>query len=92
MARHIVIDFTLGPDRNSDIHRIRNFGEELWAACRADGWSSISLNDVDRATDQLIVAVRSARRVRRTVQMIEELLAKHHLASIVRVTVLKTPE
>jgi hypothetical protein len=92
MARQIVIDFTPGPNRNSDLYRIWIFGEALWAACRTDGWSSISLDDVDHATDKLTVSVRSARRVRRTVQMIEKLLAEHHLDGIAKLTVLKMPE
>jgi hypothetical protein len=86
MARQIVIDFTLGPDRVNDIHRIRNFGEKLYIQCREDGWASISLADVDRATDQLRVLVRSARRVRRIAQMIEGLLARHFLSDIARLS------
>ena len=82
MARQIVINFILGPDRSSDIHRVRNFGEDLYRHCRNDGWASISLADVDRATDQLKVSIRSARRVRRTAQMIEKLLVQHFLSDI----------
>ena len=86
MARQIIINFTLGPDRLSDIHRIRNFGEDLYRHCRNDGWASISIADVDRATDQLKVSIRSARRVRRTAQMIEKLLAEHFLNDITRLS------
>jgi len=82
MARQIVINFILEPDRSSNIHRIRNFGEDLYRHCHNDGWASISLADVDRATDQLKVSIRSARRVRRTAQMIEKLLVQHFLSDI----------
>jgi hypothetical protein len=46
--------------------------------CRDDtvGWASTSLDEADSATDQLQVVVNSARRVRRTVRMIENLLGK----------------
>jgi hypothetical protein len=92
MARQIVIDFTLGPDRGYDIHRIRNFGEDLYRRCREDGWASISIHDVDRATDQLRVSVRSARRVRRIARMITELLEKHFLGNIARLSEFNQPE
>jgi hypothetical protein len=62
------------------------FGEEPYARCREDGWASISLADVDLATDQLRASVRSARRVRRTARMIEKLLARHFLSDVVRVS------
>jgi hypothetical protein len=92
MARKIVINFKLGPDSSSDIHRIRNFGEDLYRHCRNDGWASISIPDVDRATDQLNVSIRSARRVRRTAQMIEKLLAQHGLSNIAWMSEVIQPE
>ena len=92
MARQIVINFILGPDRSSDIHRIRNFGEDLYRHCRNDGWASISIADIDRATDRVCVSVRSARRVRRTAQMIEKLLVQHCLRDIARLSEINQPE
>jgi hypothetical protein len=92
MAWLIVINFNVGPDRSYDIHRIRNFGEELYHRCRDDGWASISLAEVDRATDQLRVSVRSARRVRRIAQMIDKLLAKHFLSGIAQLSEVNQPQ
>jgi hypothetical protein len=92
MARQIVIDFTLGLDRGYDIHRFRNFGEELYVQCREDGWASISFAEADQAIDQLRVQVRSARRVRRTFQVIERLLAKHFLSNIARLSEVNSSE
>jgi hypothetical protein len=92
MAREIVIDFTLGADHLSDTSRIRDFGEDLWRQCRDDHWASISLNDVDRATDQLRVSVRSARRLRRIEQMIKKLLERHRLDGIARLSEVDQPE
>jgi len=86
MAREIVIDFTLGADQLSDISRIRDFGEDIYRQCRDDHWASISLSEVDRATDQLRVSVRSARRVRRIEQMIKKLLVRHRLNEIARLS------
>jgi hypothetical protein len=92
MARQININFILGPDQSSDIHRIRNFGEDLHRHCHNNGWASISIADVDRATDQLIVSIRSARRVRRTAEMIEKLLVEHFLIDIARLSEVNQPE
>jgi len=92
MAWRIVIDFTLGPTRASDIHRIRNFGEELYRCSGRDGWASISLADVDGATNQLSVSVRSSRRVRRVAQMIDKLLAQHLLKDIAHLSRVNQPE
>ena len=92
MSRQILIDFTLGLDRGYDIHRIRNFGEELYVRCREDGWASISLAEVDRATDQLRVRVRSGRRVRRIAQMIDALLVRHFLSDIARMSEINRSE
>jgi hypothetical protein len=78
----IIINFILGPDRSSDIHLIRNFGEDLHRHCHNDGWASISIADVDRANDQLTASIRSAQRIRRTAQMIEKLLVEHFLSDI----------
>jgi hypothetical protein len=81
MARRVIINFDLG-----DVHRIRSFGEELYHACLEDGWASISLGEIDRATTQLGVIVRSTRKVRRIVRMIEDLLRRHSLANVARVS------
>ena len=86
MAREIVIDFTLGADQLSDISRIRNFGEDLYRQFRDDKWASISIDEVDRATDQLRVSVHSARRVRRVEQMINKVLKRHRLNEIARLS------
>ena len=92
MARQIVVNFILGPDRASDIHRIRNFGEDLYRHCHNDGRALISITDVDRATDQLKVSIRSARHVRRAAQMIEKLLVQHFLNDIARLSGVDQPE
>ena len=86
MAWQIVIDFDPTQGSSTFIHQLRNFGEDLWRACKEDGWASIDLADVDRATNQLTVTVSSSRRVRRTVAMTNKLLERHFLASYASVT------
>jgi len=75
MPRQIVISF----EKPVDIHKMRNFGEALYHACEDDGRASITLQEVDRATKELRVTVRSARRVRTISAMIQKLLDEHFL-------------
>jgi len=86
MPRRIIIDFDAEPDERALIHRVRNFGEDLFRACREDGWAEISLDEMDRATNQLIVKVGSARRERRIAAMIEALLARHFFTGKARLS------
>jgi hypothetical protein len=85
MAREIVIDFEVGAEEFS-VHKVQNFGESLYRMCLEDGWASISLKDVDGATNQLRVTVHSARKVRRISSAIEKLLDRHGLATIARLS------
>ncbi len=86
MTWRVVIDFSQQESSPALIHKIRNFGEDLWRACQRNGWSSISLNDVDGAIDYLTVVVRSYGRVQRTRKMVEELLTQHFLAEYARIS------
>jgi hypothetical protein len=86
MPRWIVIDFDQERDARSLMHRVRNLGEDLYRACRDDGWAEISLEEVDRATDRLTVRVLSAKHVRRVATMIEKLLAEHLFAGKARLS------
>jgi hypothetical protein len=88
LPQEIIIDFDFRTDQNAstEIHRIRNFGEDLYRACRDDGWASVSLQQVDRATNQLRVAVRSKRRIRRIASLIRGLLEKHFLTDQARLS------
>ena len=86
MTWQIVIDFEGEQASITFVHQLRNFGEDLFRACKQDGWASMGIADIDRATDQLIVTVSSARRVRRTVNMTRKLLDKHFLARNARIS------
>jgi hypothetical protein len=86
MACEIAIDFDVCPNEFSLVHRVRNFGESLYRVLLENGWASISLADIDKATNQLRVAVRSSRKVRRLSSLIEELLDRHGLVTIARLS------
>ena len=89
MTREIVIDFDVGRD---DFFRVYQFGKALYRACLEEPWASISLEPVDRATNQLRVSVFSKRRVRRVAKLINNLLEKHFLADRARLREFTTPE
>jgi hypothetical protein len=86
MAWQIVIDFEGGEASPTFVHQLRNFGEDLWRVCKEDGWASMVLEDIDRATNQLTITVLSSRRVRRTVSMTRKMLDKHFLARYARIS------
>ncbi len=92
MSREIIIDFDQAAGAPSLTHQVRNFGEDLYRACKDDGWASISIEDVERATKQLRVVVRSKRRVRRVISMIDKLLERHFLSSRSRVSEFDKPK
>lgn len=87
MAWSLVIDFDVQPGDGVFIHRMRNFGEDLWRACKTDGWASMSLDEIDRATNQLTVTVATASKVRRTARMASKLMESHFLAPPARITI-----
>ena len=91
MPRRIIIDFDAEPDERALVHRVRNFGEDLYRACRDDGWAEVSLDEVDRATNQLIVKVGSAQRECRIAAMIEALLAKHYFTGKAHLSHVREP-
>jgi hypothetical protein len=86
MTWQIVIDFDDGQVSPTFVHQLRNFGEDLWRACGQDGWASMAIDDIDRATNQLTVTVSSSRRIRRTVNMTRKLLDEHFLAGYARIS------
>ncbi len=57
------------------LHQIRTFGETLYRAGRIDERCSISIEDIDQATDQLTVNVKSSAQVLKARAMINQLLA-----------------
>jgi hypothetical protein len=89
MTWKIVVYFDCGQNAPALIHKVRNFGEDLWRACTDDGWGSIALEDVDSATDQFVVSVRSSRRVRRMVGVANNLLERHFMEIHARVSLLR---
>lgn len=94
MAKYlIVIDFeSIHPEKSIHRHTVRNFGEDLWREFRNDKWASSSLQEADKATNQLRVMARSTRWLRRTHVRVLELLEKHGLDRFSHVSVTQVQE
>jgi hypothetical protein len=87
MARRILIDFAVAPDDHDLNFRIWIFAEDLYRALRSNELASLSLDDVDRVSTRLDIPVRSKRRVRRAITVIEQMLDTHFLTQIARLSV-----
>jgi hypothetical protein len=74
--KRIVFTFEPLADQ-THIHRLRNFGEDLFHMFRDDGRVPIDLDEIDRATGQFSIVVKHRRQLHRTLQAIEPVLAKH---------------
>jgi hypothetical protein len=86
MPRQILIGFDVG----ADIHRVRNFNDALYSLARKDDSMSFAIDQLDKATGQL-VNIKSASRVRRACARIEKLIVDHGFAGIARISVIKRP-
>ena len=87
MARRILIDFAVAPDDHDLNFKIWIFAEDLYRALRSNELASLSLDDVDRVSSRLDIPVRSKRKVRRAVTVIEQILETHFLTRIARLSV-----
>jgi len=71
----------LPPDewtRGAEIHRIRDFGEDLYRKFRVSGLAEIDLAEVDRATERIVVTDIKKRSYHSVEQIVRKLLTPHH--------------
>jgi hypothetical protein len=72
MSRIIVIHFAQDQDeQHSLVHRLRNFGEDVFRGLRDNGWGAVSLDEVDRATTHFAITDVKASKLRRLISWIE---------------------
>jgi hypothetical protein len=86
MALRIVIDFDFTPPGRDEIHKIQNFGEALMYEFSKNPLATIDIREVDRATNRLCVYVKGRRYKTRAVRLIENVLARHFLTDIARIS------
>lgn len=86
MARQIIIDFSSEVAKSDFVHRVRNFGEDLHSALKANGWAAMPLEEVDRATTRLAVTVRAKSQLGVTTSLINKLPERHQLAGSARLS------
>lgn len=60
----------------STIHRIRNFGEDLWRGFREDKRVEINLEEIDRARDEIAYLVHG-KFLKRSLSEVHRLLKLH---------------
>ncbi|MCV3208560.1 hypothetical protein OHD62_27275 [Mesorhizobium sp. YC-39] len=73
----------------STVHRIRNFGEDLWRGYRANNRIQIDLGEIDHATDEISFLVRDTFLNRRLTEV--HRLLKVHLMENEAVIDVETP-
>jgi len=77
MRPQLVISFAGDAADTKLVHRVRNFGEDLHRAFETRDDAAISLDEVDVATNELRVTVKSVSKVRRVAQFLEQVLGDH---------------
>jgi hypothetical protein len=84
MPYRVTIEFG---DTTPDLtHRVRNFGEALYREFERTSGAAISLDEVDRATNQLQVDVRATRHLGTALELVNKLLRQHMLDEVAHVT------
>jgi len=87
MSRTVMIHFPQHQDdRDSLVHRLRNFGEVVFQQVKTEDWGRLSLAEVDRATTQFAVTEVKASKVRRLVDWINKEAERQHLQIAVEVS------
>ena len=61
------------------IHRLRNFGEDLYREFSKSGYAEISLQEIDAATNELRVYVKAKRHLGVVSTFIKKTLEQHNL-------------
>jgi hypothetical protein len=81
LPHHIIIDF----DKDG-VHKIQNFGEDLWGEFSKNGLAEMDIGAVDRAVNRICVVVNRSRYKTRAVRVIKATLVSHYLNGIAHVS------
>lgn len=81
MARKLVLRW----DGDADLlHRVRNFGEEVWGALSNAGLAEISIQEIDASRDHFVVSAEK-RNIGPVTEVLRRLLKRHNLEADVRI-------
>lgn len=90
MALRLTIAFAeaVGPDAPDDnlVHRLRNFGEELYREFSTNGQADISLDQIDCAVSELHVTIKAKRHIGTVSAFVKKTLQRHDLNDLFTVT------
>ena len=84
--KRIVFTFERLADQ-THIHRLRNFGEDLFHAFRNDRHVLVDLDEIDRATERFSILVKHNRQLRRILQAVDPVTARHFPDRIAAISV-----
>ena len=84
----IALDEAIYPDGPDDnlVHRLRNFGEELYREFSLSGQADVSLDEIDSATTEIHVVVSAKRHLGGVSAFIAKTLKQHNLDDLFTVT------
>ena len=84
MSVTIVIKFKAQPGEEADlIHRLRNFGEDVFRLLRENEWGKVDIDEVDRATAEFAVTgIKQANRLRLMRWLAEEAARQHLIITL----------
>lgn len=94
MSWRVILTFpAMVRDEDNDLlHRVRNFGETLFKHFREHSHASVSLEEVDRATDTLVVEGIRTRDLKRTVVLLERMAQGEFPERSPQISIEKTPQ
>lgn len=86
MARTLTIRFDIvQAEQFSLMHRVQNFGEDVFRELRVTQWGEIDIHEVDRAMDCLVVRRVANSKLRRLKAWIEKEMVRQHIEGIVEI-------
>jgi len=84
----IAFDGTAQPDTldRDLVHRLRNFGEDLYREFSESGYAEISIDEIDTATSELRVYVNAKRHLGAVSGFVKKTLQRHNLDDLFTVS------
>lgn len=86
MAKIVIVQFPSDQgEQFSLVHRLRNFGEDVFRFLRDYDWGTLDIQEVDAATTNFMITGVKASKLRRLTDWIEREAARQHLRVTIEV-------